>query len=225
MADRPVDGAAADPSARAAILGDVGRYYGDKIRRHGATPSGVDWTCEMSQRLRFAQLVKVCDFDTAGEAPVSINDLGCGYGALLAHLDDKHPEAQIDYLGVDVAPEMIEAARRLWRGRAGAAFAVGEAPERRADYTLTSGVFNVTVGHARAAWERHIASTLRLMASVSRKGIAFNLILMRPGDPEEGPLHHADPDQWAAFMEDDLGWRAETLRNYGQPEATILARP
>ena len=84
------------------VYGAIENYYTAKVSRHGATPLGVDWTCIATQELRFVQLLKLCEF----AAPFSLNDLGCGYGALLAYLAKRHASAAIDYLGIDLsAPE------------------------------------------------------------------------------------------------------------------------
>lgn len=40
----------------------VARYYGAKAARYKATPLGVDWSCRATQELRFAKLLKLCDF-------------------------------------------------------------------------------------------------------------------------------------------------------------------
>src|SRR5580704_17023731 len=117
----------------------IERYYTAKIRRYGATPPGVDWSCGTNQELRFAQLLKLCDFSEA----FSLNDLGCGYGALLSYLEKSHAEATIDYLGIDLSAAMTCHAERLWTNRARIAFLVGTANPRIADYSIASGIFNV----------------------------------------------------------------------------------
>ena len=63
-------------------LVEIGRYYSGKLAAHGASPRGVDWNSSESQHLRFTQLVRICEAD----ARFSLNDIGCGYGALLDHL-------------------------------------------------------------------------------------------------------------------------------------------
>ena len=64
------------------ILDPVQHYYDQKIQAHGATHRGVDWNSPESQRLRFIQLLKVIELSQ----PFTINDYGCGYGALAAYL-------------------------------------------------------------------------------------------------------------------------------------------
>jgi len=69
-----------DDGGLAAVRAGISDYYTARIRKFGATPLGVDWTCQPTQELRFVQLLTVCDFASA----FSLNDLGCGYGALLS---------------------------------------------------------------------------------------------------------------------------------------------
>ena len=61
------------------ILSEIDQYYTEKIMEFGEQPKGVDWNDSSSQNLRFEQLLAI----VAGESDFSINDLGCGYGALL----------------------------------------------------------------------------------------------------------------------------------------------
>ena len=101
----------------------IERYYTTKVTTHGPTPLGVDWPCTPTQELRFVQLLRLCDFKT----PFSLNDIGCGYGAILRLLAQRHRRLPIDYLGVDLSPAMVLQARRLWRQRASTEFMVGNA--------------------------------------------------------------------------------------------------
>ncbi|MEI6162606.1 MAG: class I SAM-dependent methyltransferase, partial [Roseococcus sp.] len=89
------------------ILDTVGRYYAQRLAEHGPGPRGVDWNGEESQRLRHAQFLRLVE--AAPDA--SILDLGCGYGDFLAFLRGRGHAGP--YVGWDVAPEMIAAARAL----------------------------------------------------------------------------------------------------------------
>ena len=76
----------------------VSAYYSGTLQRFGATSLGVDWPNRLNQELRLVQLLKVCDLS----APRSLNDVGCGYGALRTLLSRRHRRAQIGG-GRDVA--------------------------------------------------------------------------------------------------------------------------
>jgi SAM-dependent methyltransferase len=91
------------------ILADVGRYYSDKVRTFGPTARGVDWNSPESQELRFEQLLKVCDLSK----PFSINDYGCGYGALAEYMTRKG--CAFRYCGFDISADMLSKAIELHR--------------------------------------------------------------------------------------------------------------
>jgi len=214
------------PTATAAeTLADVhnrvAAYYTQTVTRFGATPRGVDWTCQATQEMRFVQLLKLCDFS----APCSLNDFGCGYGALAAFLARRHPSAEVDYLGLDLSDAMIRRARRRYRGLPGRRFVVGHAAPRVADYSVASGVMNVQLDISRTFWEDFIAETLRAMRRGSRRGFAVNFLDEVPAEPAWDGLYRTEPRTWMQFCNEMLGCSVEVVRGYGMREFTLLARP
>ena len=151
------------------ILGDVAQYYGDKLRQHGATPAGVDWKDESSQILRFEQLLRVVT-DPRG----SVIDFGCGFGALLGNMRGKGFVG--DYLGIDIASDMIETAASKYATDRKARFETGSSPSTQADYAVASGIFNVSMHHDKDAWKDYVAATLAEMNASSKFGFAFNCL-------------------------------------------------
>jgi SAM-dependent methyltransferase len=214
-------------SPRRAATGGITRlhtmieeYYTRKVVKHGPTPKGVDWTCVAVQELRFVQLLKICDFTS----PLSLNDLGCGYGALVAYLSKRHSRAEIDYLGIDLSPAMIAHASDLWSDRARTSFIVANASPRIADYSIASGVFNVRLNRSVALWERLIARTIADMHATSRKGFSMNFLAPETPDRYSAPiLYRARPTRWMLYCERDLRCSVTLLEGYGLREFTLLA--
>lgn len=208
------------PLPPADVLQDVAAYYTQKVLRFGPTAHGVDWTCVPTQEMRFVQLLKLCDFSRE----LSLNDLGCGYGALLAHLADRHRHARVDYLGVDLSSDMIAQAVRLWKDRPGTTFASGHRLPRCADYSVASGIFNVKLDHSLPRWEAYVRSTLADLHDKSRQGYAVNFLgPVGVSGPRE--LYRTPALPWVRFCEQELGARVEVLDDYGMREFTLLARP
>lgn len=205
------------------LLESVERYYTAKVRRHGATPRGVDWNSLMSQRLRFVQLLRVIDWSEA----LSLHDVGCGYGALLEHLSDRHGDAQIRYIGSDLSSEMIRRARSRWRKPGQANFMITPVDMPLVDYSVASGIFNVKLDNCVDAWTSHVASTLSVMCDASRKGFAVNFMM-----PEALAARHAaaaqlygpDPERWMAYGRDVLYCDVQLVAGYGLQEYTLLMR-
>ncbi len=203
-------------------LDAVSAYYSDTLRRFGATPRGVDWPNRPNQELRFVQLLKLCDF----AEPRTLNDVGCGYGALRGFLGRRHRRARIDYLGTDVSAAMVAAARRRWRHRADCAFELAEGAVRVADYSLASGLFNVKLDCPLPEWEALVARTLDNLHRHSRLGYAVNFIAPpAPGQPSPPQLYRPPAERWLAHIAAaHQGAQATVLRGHGLPEYTLLVR-
>lgn len=201
---------------------DIAGYYNERIRKYGPTPLGVDWTCVPTQELRFVQLLRICDF----ARPFTLNDVGCGYGALLTFLGRRHPKASVDYLGTDLSTEMVSRAHRRWMRRPATEFRVaGADPIRVADYSIASGIFNVKLNNSNTRWRQFIKRTLFEMHSASLKGFAANF-LARPTSKGIGPseLYQTDPDYWVRYCEASFHANVECLSDYGMREFTLLVR-
>lgn len=196
-------------------------YYSARIARFGATPLGVDWTCVATQNLRFIQLLRICDFGAA----FSVNDFGCGYGALLDFCRERHPHWALDYAGIDLSEPMVAAARSKWAGTPDTGFHVGGRAPRSADVCVASGLFNVCQSIPRADWEVFVRDTLREMRRTCSIGFSANFMSPVPAGVHPAPeLYRTTPPPWIAFCEQELGCRVELVEGYGLREFTLLAR-
>lgn len=206
-------------TAAEADLDGVAAYYAGKLADHGQTAAGVDWNSPASQELRFAQLMRIVE---GGDREFSLNDYGCGYGALLEHLD--RSGLTVDYRGYDVAPEMIAAARERLGGRA--TLLTGDlAALPPADYTVASGIFNVRLTASDEVWRAHLLGTLDRMRALSTKGFAFNT-LTSYSDPDRmrSDLFYADPRTILDHCVRRFSRRVAILHDYELYEFTTLVR-
>jgi SAM-dependent methyltransferase len=200
-------------------LAEISRYYTEKINLHGASPQGVDWNSSESQRLRFEQLARVCE----AEREFSLNDIGCGYGALYDHL--RALGKRCDYLGVDISPAMIEKAQELHRGRRACRFQVGSRAGRAADYSIASGIFNVRLSMADGEWLAHVLETLQQIDADTRRGFAFNCLTKYSDAAVMKPyLFYADPCQLFDHCKARFSKNVALLHDYDLYEFTILVR-
>lgn len=197
----------------------VAQYYSERVRLFGPTPWGVDWTCELTQNLRFVQLLRVA----GRRRSFSLNDLGCGYGALLPFVRQRYAATAVDYLGADISQAMVRHARRLWQDDPLAAFHASHVLPRVADYSVASGVFNVHLGLSSRAWVRFIEQTLQELRSKSSRGFAVNFLLppQHGLEPLQG-LYRTDPDRWAEFCREEFGAQVTVVQGYGLREFTLL---
>ncbi len=202
------------------IIPDIATYYTDKLSTHGATPQGVDWNGAESQVLRFQQLTRVA---TDPLSPFSMNDVGCGYGALLDYL--QRLKAPVRYLGVDISQAMVSAARDRHPDQPSIRFLCADRPDSTADYTVASGIFNVRLSHSDEQWRDHVHFVLPILHQSSRRGFAFNcLTAYSDQDRMRDYLYYADPCYWFDYCKRTFSKDVALLHDYGLYEFTIIVR-
>lgn len=201
------------------ILQDVAEYYSGKLGEYGVTPRGVDWNGEESQRLRFTQLAKIIQH----QADYSVNDLGCGYGALFDYLNNN--QSYFSYIGCDVSADMILAAQDRLRSKDNAHFFVGSVPPQVADYGIASGIFNVRLGYSDDEWHQYLVATLDTLDRTSRTGFAFNcLTSWSDTDRKRDSLYYANPVALFDLCKRRYSRNVALLHDYGLYEFTMLVR-
>jgi SAM-dependent methyltransferase len=193
-------------------------YYAARFDAFGPTAAGVDWNGEKSQALRFEQLMKL----HTGDAAFTINDFGCGYGALAGYLQSRF--RNFSYSGFDLAPAMLGHARDAYRDDQRIAFVDSEADLRPSSYTVASGVFHVRLG-AGDEWRAYVLETLDRLWELSIAGMAFNL-LTSYSDPElmRRDLWYANPAEIFDHCKRRYSKEVALLHDYGIYEFTMLVR-
>jgi SAM-dependent methyltransferase len=204
---------------RSCVLDEVSAYYSSKLEKHGVSPEGVDWNSEHGQAIRFEQLIKV----VRGDDNFSINDLGCGYGALLEYVRGRFPRAV--YFGCDVSQAMIDAAAAAHGLDDRASFNVAKEPFCSADYGVASGIFNVKLGCPLHEWRQHVIETVDALNRTSRRGFAFNcLTSYSDSDKMRSHLYYADPLEIFDHCKRNYSRNIALLHDYDLYEFTILVR-
>jgi SAM-dependent methyltransferase len=175
---------------RSDLLAEVAVYYSNKLIQYGETPQGVDWNSEESQTVRFEQLCRII----AAPKAFSLNDLGCGYGALFDFLRKRYQE--FSYVGIDISENMVRAALQRREDDSRASFLVSKEPASMADYGVASGISNVRLKSTDTEWREYIETTLDVLNRTSRFGFAFNcLTSYSDKDKKRDYLYYADPCQ------------------------------
>lgn len=206
-------------SSRTALLSEVAKYYTGKLAVHGEGPRGVDWNSEESQFLRFEQLCKVINLTGA----CSVNDLGCGYGALYDILAKRSDAC--DYLGIDVSDAMVQAAAQRYCAHPNARFIVASEADRVADYGVASGIFNVRLGRSDAEWQSYAEATLDELDRTSSKGFSFNCLTSYSDAEKMRPdLYYANPSALFDLCKRRYSHNVALLHDYGLYEFTMIVR-
>ena len=201
------------------FLKQSARYYSDRLSAHGPTPAGVDWNSEDSQLLRFDRLLRIC----CETAAFSINDFGCGYGALLAYMQTKGLAA--DYRGFDISLDMLAAAQSLFGGSTHARFFSDLTALPEADYTVASGIFNVKLDADVTEWTEYVTDQLRVMHRLSIRGFSFNMLTSYSDSERMRPsLYYGDPRYFFDFCKRNFSRHVYLLHDYELYEFTIGVR-
>lgn len=211
-------------SNRNKILKQVESYYSDKVSKHGATATGVDWNSEESQWLRFDQLSKVFNTD---QKRFSVLDYGCGYGAYYPFLKKRFPDCTISYTGLDISPKMLQKAREMHKSESNVGFisSVTES-DTQYDYVIASGIFNVAENvDDEHEFRAYIAQEVKKMSEYAVEGLAFNaLTIYSDKEYMRDYLHYSDPGYWFDYCKKNLGRNVALLHDYGLYEFTILIK-
>ena len=202
-----------------AILDSTKNYYDEKLRAHGPTPKGVDWNSHESQTLRFEKLLKIHE----SLSPFSINDYGCGYGALIEYMTERGYTFR--YYGFDISEKMIASAEALYGKRSACRFFSNEPSLPISDYTVASGIFNVKLETSTKEWEAYTLNTLNKIAGISQKGFAFNILTTYSDEGRRRPdLYYGDPLFYFGYCKGHFSPHVALLHDYPLYEFTILVR-
>lgn len=201
------------------ILKQVGNYYSDKILKNGATPQGVDWNSVESQELRFEMLSGVIKEDR----DFSVLDYGCGFGSMYDYFKKKYSE--FNYVGFDIADEMIVAAEKRNISNKDAIWFTKLQQSQQCDYTIASGIFNVKLENSDSEWLEYVLDTLNTLNQHSNKGFSFN-VLTKYSDKEymKDYLYYADPLFLFDYCKTHFSRNVALLHDYNLYEFTMIVR-
>ena len=196
----------------------IAHYYSSKVIEYGCNPKGVDWNDAPSQITRFVQLLKIID----GNNKFTINDIGCGYGALYEFMKNKYQF--FEYYGLDISKVMIENASNNYKSE-NVSFSVSNIPESIANYSVASGIFNVKLNVKNHDWLNYIKYTIDIMNQKSNKGFAFNcLTSYSDRDKMRNDLYYADPLFLFDYCKKKYSKNVAILHDYDLYEFTVLIR-
>jgi SAM-dependent methyltransferase len=153
----------------------------------------------------------------------SVNDLGCGYGALCDYLNAHYRD--FSYSGCDVSADMVRAAKGRFTNSPHARFCVAGEPPDTSDYGIASGLFGLRVGRSDAEWREYVEATLDVLDRTSRRGFAFNsLTIYSDSDKMRDDLYYADPCALFDLCKRRCSRNVALLHDYALYDFTILVR-
>ncbi|HWQ47196.1 MAG TPA: class I SAM-dependent methyltransferase, partial [Longilinea sp.] len=194
-------------------------YFDQRIQEHGASPRGADWNSDTSQNVRFDQLLKVIE----GDAPFSLLDYGCGYGALSDYMETKG--YLVDYYGFDILESAIAEAIKIHTGQPKRTFLTDKETLPLCDYAVASGTFNYRGDQSFESWTEVVLNALTEMNGVSRKGFSSNFLTKySDADRMRPDLYYADPLMIFDHCKRNYSKNVALLHDYRVYDFTIIVR-
>ncbi len=188
----------------------IAECYSKQFSSKGATHEGVLWTTQAEQTLRFQTMLNLLEPSFPG-CGMSVNDLGCGYGAFFLYLRDHPALAKGKFYGYDLCQEFIDDATQTISDPR-ASFHLSSYALHQADYSFASGTFNFKGPQEEAEWNFYIKDSLRQLFKKTGKAMVFNL-LDRATTNKHDWLYYADPDDFYEFCRKALPGHAKLQMN------------
>ncbi len=208
------------PSDIGDLLELIGQVYDHRLKECGPTAQGVFWKHEEGQTLRYEILLQVMDQSDPSDS-ITINDLGCGYGAFFEILKNNPLMNKSKYFGYDISIEMIDAACiRNHDNRA--SFIHSARASEVTDYSFASGTFNMFLGAQQNLWRNYVRSSIRMLWQNTKKGLAFNMLDANAG-AQLSDLYYADMDDVVEYAK-TLTPNVEIITDYPLDEWTVFMR-
>jgi len=210
----------APPEDIGQLLNLVSRTYSYRIDQCGPVANGVFWKDHDGQMLRYELLLQaVANEDLNG--PITVNDLGCGYGALFDLLADQSMMQGGRYFGYDISPKMLEEAQAR-HGDPRASFIESPIATETADYSFVSGTYNMNFGARRDIWGDYVKTSLKRLWDKTTKAMAFNML--DGASPERLiNLYYANKREYVEFVL-NLSPEIEIIDDYPLAEFTIYVK-
>ena len=198
--------------------------YEEALRRHGDTPRGALWPNQADLRTRFDVMLDV--LDRKDDEPVTLCDLGCGTGELLAHIRTRKLE-HITYIGVDRSALALSHAREKFPDATFLEIDLGDPDanleQLACDYLVANGLFTGKFEMTHDEMWSFLASTVRRLWPLVRRGLAFNA-MSTVVDWSRDDLFHLSMDEAARLLHDVAGRNVRIRADYGLYEFTAFAR-
>ncbi|MBF8271057.1 MAG: hypothetical protein HW380_162 [Magnetococcales bacterium] len=189
--------------------------YESRLKDSGTDVKTVGWGSKKDQMLRFHVLTRGVKLQGR-----SVMDIGCGLGDLVPFLDQQ-TDGQYEYLGIDLAPKLVETARGI-HGGPRRRFLAGDILQlddlAPVDVVLMSGALSFRIGDNISFTQ----TMLRRMFSLSREVMAVNFLTSYVDYQAEKNFHYS-PESLFTFSKSLTRW-VTLLHDYPLWEFTLQLR-
>ena len=196
--------------------------YAAALAQKGAPLTALGWPNAAHLAARYELMLAPLRSMHLSSRRIRLLDLGCGSGLLIDYLAENGCFSGIDYLGVDVVPESLQAARARWPDCRFDLRDVRDQPfaENTFDYAIICGVFNYRSQLDYRSMETMVHETLRAVWPSVELGLAFN-VMSKHVDWERDELFHWPLDDLMTFCKSNLSRHVSLRLDYGPWETAV----
>ena len=203
------------------LLKPVARSYEWSIHKYGPIHRAAAWRDEKRQQRRFDIFTGLLAYDTNRDN-VTINDLGCGYGAMFDTFRKLPQFNNGTYFGYDISKSMIKAAEiKISDPRA--LFILNHKATENADYSFVSGTYNMKMAANEDEWLGYIEESIGQLWSKTKISMGFNMLNIE-SPLRENTLYYADPAHFMNFCQKNLKANVRMINLLHPNEFVIFIR-
>lgn len=202
------------------LLQPVAKLFDKSVQVFGANHKAVAWRDPILQFRRFQVFSGLMTSSEDAKGGVSVNDLGCGYGAMFHAFADLPPLKNGKFFGYDISSEMLAVARKHIRDPR-ATFIQSHVATEEADYSFVSGTYNMKLGAKNERWREYVEDNLVQLWSVTKRALGFNM-LSSHNPRRETTLYYADPEHFTEFCRRNISPNLRRINNMSPEEWTIF---
>lgn len=192
--------------------------YTDNLKEHGISSESVGWPNKQDHTLRFEKLFQGVGLTTIR----SLNDLGCGYGAVLDYLSFSGKSLE-SYFAYDISQDMLDAIDTKKYQATSIKKFLEPKLSSPADFSIASGIFNVRFSETDELWQDHIIKTLCNLNENSLQGFSFNL-LSTYVDFKKDHLFYGDPLFFFNYCKKNFSRYVSLYHDYPLYEWTVVVK-
>jgi len=183
------------------LLRPVENTFTRSVLKYGSKPKSVAWRNKERQFRRFNIFSGLFSL-VSRENSFTINDLGCGYGAMFEAYKNLPEFLNGRYFGYDISVAMLDEAKRQIHDTRAYWIHSHQATEE-ADFSFVSGTYNMSMNADPFLWQDYIESNLCHLWSKTRIALAFNMLSIH-SPVRHKTLYYADPKHFVSFCSDSM---------------------
>ena len=180
----------------------IGGIYDKRFLEFGPTPKASMWFSKKRQYERF-EIIFDQMINLKKHEPITLSDVGCGYGAFLEYLLEKNREVEWVYTGYDISHEVIKFCKLKFKRHG--LFYRSSTPNHETDFIIMSGTFNFFPRNNFSHWNTYFQNSLKLVWPKVSRAMVFNLQVSNRTRITSGGIVYASSCEVEKFCINNFG--------------------